>query len=268
MLPEDPSVVPETSIPEATSETTVDGFGVAPPPPVPAKDPFWGYSDVLLFVGVLFACFMVMALVLAFAGATGKHPSPMLVLGANCLMYVAIYVSFLAIFAGRYHRPVFRSLGWRVVSIKTVGASFAGAILLTIFVQVVGNLLHTPKIETPMDEYLSTTPRLLAFGIMAVTLAPIFEELVFRGFLQPLFCRSLGVLAGILVTAILFGALHASEYHLVWQYVAVVSMVGLALGWVRWRANSLLPSTVMHASYNAMLVIAAGYSHFHKPHVI
>lgn len=239
-----------------------------PPPPPPRRDPFWGYTDVAIFIGILFGCFVAVGAVLAFSGIQGTHLTPMLVLVANCFMYVAIYVALLAVFAGRYRQSVFRSLGWRRTPARILGLALAGAVILTLAVQLIGNLLHTPKIETPMDEYLSTTPRLIAFGLMAVTLAPIFEELVFRGFLQPLFTRTFGVAIGIVITAVLFGSLHASEYHLVWQYVTVVSIVGLALGWVRWRTNSLIPSTIMHASYNAMLVIAVGVSHFQKSHVV
>lgn len=268
MQPDDSLTAPDGPAPEQPSNTGVPEHQDFECPAPARKDPFWGYVDVLMFIGILFGCFLVLGTGLALTGVNPTHPKPMLVLAGNCLMYVAIYVGFAAVFVGRYRRPVFRSLGWCRVGGKTIGRTLVGAIVLTFAVQLVGNLLHTPKIQTPMDEYLSTTPRLIAFGLMAVTLAPIFEELVFRGFLQPLFSRTFGVAVGIVMTAVLFGSLHASEYHLVWQYITVVSIVGLALGWVRWRTNSVIPSTIMHASYNGMLVLAVGASHFHKFHVV
>lgn len=269
MQPDEPPVSPEV-FPEISATGPAEALEPEltpppPPPPPPAKDPFWDYTDVLIFIGLFFGCMVAAGVAAAFAGLT-NHLTPAVALGANCIMYAAIYLSFLGIFAGRYHQPVFRALRWRLVPGKVAGWSLAGAILLTIFVQMIGNLLRTPKIETPMDEFLNSKAGLIGFGLMAVTLAPIFEELVFRGFLQPLFSRTFGVVAGIVITAVLFGALHAMEYHFVWQYIAVVSIVGLALGWIRWRTNSLIPSTIMHASYNGMLVMAVAYSHFHKTH--
>jgi membrane protease YdiL (CAAX protease family) len=96
---------------------------------------------------------------------------------------------------------------------------------------------------------------------MALTFAPFFEELLFRGFLQPLFSRSLGVAGGIALTALLFGALHGPEYNFHWQYVAAISLVGAALGAVRYRTGSIITSSVMHACYNLVAVIALAFKH-------
>ena len=111
-------------------------------------------------------------------------------------------------------------------------------------------------------EQLEKQPFILAiFGVMAVTVAPLFEELLFRGFLQPLFTRTFGVIAGILITGVLFGALHAPEYKFVWQYAAAVSFVGVVLGIVRYRTGSIIPSTVMHACYNAVAAVNIFFHH-------
>jgi hypothetical protein len=93
-------------------------------------------------------------------------------------------------------------------------------------------------------------------AITAVILAPLFEEMLFRGFLQPLLSRTFGIIAGVLITAVLFGSLHAFEYMKVWQYVAAVTVVGIVLGIVRVRTNSIIPGVVMHGCFNAVSVIA------------
>jgi membrane protease YdiL (CAAX protease family) len=111
-------------------------------------------------------------------------------------------------------------------------------------------------------ELLDKSPVILAlFGVMAITITPFFEELLFRGFLQPLFSRSLGVAGGIGLTALLFGALHGPQYGLHWQYVAAVALVGAALGVVRYRTDSIITSSVMHACYNLIAVIALFFKH-------
>ena len=117
-------------------------------------------------------------------------------------------------------------------------------------------LIHTPQVTSPMDEIFEVAVRLAVFGVMAVTIAPLFEELFFRGFIQPLFSRTFGVVDGIVITAVVFGAVHAPEYSWAWQYVVAVSIAGAVFGWVRARTNSIIPSTLMHGRYNLVFVIA------------
>jgi uncharacterized protein len=89
-----------------------------------------------------------------------------------------------------------------------------------------------------------------------VMIAPLFEELWFRGFLQPLLCRSLGTVLGIVITGALFGSMHLFEYSNAWQYGVAIALVGIALGYVRLRSGSIIPSIVMHACFNSMSVIS------------
>ncbi|MBV9404750.1 MAG: CPBP family intramembrane metalloprotease, partial [Acidobacteriaceae bacterium] len=81
-------------------------------------------------------------------------------------------------------------------------------------------------------------------------------ELLFRGFIQPLFSRTFGVALGIVLTAALFGCLHGPEYSWAWQYVVAITTVGIVLGWIRAWANSIIPTAVMHGCYNAIFVVA------------
>jgi uncharacterized protein len=131
-----------------------------------------------------------------------------------------------------------------------------GGALLAFGISLLAFVLHTPQVPTPLDQFLKSPVNLALFGVLAVTLAPLFEELFFRGFLQPLLSRTFGVAAGILITSLVFGSLHAPEYAWAWQYVLAVSLAGVVFGWVRTRMNSIVPSTVMHASYNLVFVIA------------
>ena len=40
---------------------------------------------------------------------------------------------------------------------------------------------------------------------------------------------------------------------------AVALPVGLLLGWLRWRSNSLVPSLIAHAVNNSVFVVVAAY---------
>src|SRR5258706_14643021 len=93
---------------------------------------------------------------------------------------------------------------------------------------------------------------------------PLSEELIFRGFLQPLLVRSLGAFAGILAAALPFGLLHFQEYGNSWRHVLLISLAGTMFGWVRHVTGSTKASTIMHAAYNAVFFLAL-FSQRSKP---
>jgi membrane protease YdiL (CAAX protease family) len=155
------------------------------------------------------------------------------------------------------------SLGWRRTNFRPGVAAIIGGALAFV-ISGIATLLGTPKVESPIEQFTNSPLSLAAIAIMAVTVAPLFEELLFRGFLQPLFSRTFGITIGIVLTAVLFGALHLPEYSSVWQYGLAVSIVGVVLGYIRERTQSVIPGTIMHACYNSIFVIALVASKFAK----
>ena len=225
------------------------------------RQAFWGYQDLALVIGLLLA-----AMVAVGVGAMGAMKvwhltvtSPPLLLTSNLAIYLALLVIFKVVFS-RYSAPMLASLGWRMRSGNVLMLAAAGGIALPFVISGIGQLLHTPEVKTAMDEVPDSIP----LALMAVLLAPFFEELFFRGFLQPLLSRTFGVILGVLITGALFGGLHAAEYLFVWQYVVAITLVGVALGFVRVWTNSIVPTTVMHSCFNGLQVIAVAFSRHHK----
>ena len=85
-------------------------------------------------------------------------------------------------------------------------------------------------------------------AVYGVLLAPLLEEALFRGFLLPAAARRYGRGVAIAATAILFGAMHASDP------IAVVPLaaLGAALGWLRVWSGSLWPCLLLHALNNGL----------------
>ena len=253
-------MLPSAGEPAAPAE-----FEVCPEPDGQPDQPFWGFQDVFLVLGLLVAAivlilFGVAALAVVYPSLR-TNPGP-LVLPTNLLIYVFLYFIFKAVLGLRYSRPVFAALGW-IRSSFPPGFAIAGGVVLAFAVAGLAALLKTPKVQSPIESLMNSPLLLGCFAVMAVTIAPLFEELFFRGFLQPLLTRRLGTVAGILLTAVLFGSLHAPEYSLAWQYAVAVSVVGVVLGWVRLRARSIIPSTIMHGAYNGVFVVALLISKYH-----
>lgn len=236
-----------------------------PDRPIPEKKPFWGYVDLVLVLGLLFAFVAAILLgtaVFVFALPSLRQDQAPLLLPTQIAMYAAVYLSLRLVFGLRYQRPVLSSLGWCAAKSNLLVVGIGG-VLLAFLVSALAALVHTPKVPSPVESLMSSPVLLSLFGVMAVTLAPFFEELFFRGFIQPLLTRSLGVIAGIVLTGIVFGSLHAPEYSFAWQYAVAVSLVGIVLGWLRVRSNSIIPCTVMHGAYNCVFVAALVFSKLH-----
>ncbi|MBV9300623.1 MAG: CPBP family intramembrane metalloprotease [Acidobacteriaceae bacterium] len=226
--------------------------------PSPPRDPVWNYTDLLLLMGFIAASAALIVLasgvLVALRPDLRDDPTPLL-LPVQLAFYALVYLGLHFTLSIRYGRAVFSALGWRRVRMN-LGVVALGGAALAFVISLLASLLHTPQVPSPLDRFLKSPVNLALFSILAVTLAPLFEELLFRGFLQPLLSRTFGLFAGILITAALFGSLHAPEYSWAWQYVVAVSLAGAVFGWIRARTNSIIPSTLMHSSYNFVFVVA------------
>jgi uncharacterized protein len=82
----------------------------------------------------------------------------------------------------------------------------------------------------------------------AILVAPAGEEAMFRGFLFHGWVRSERTAwPAIIVISVLWAVLHI-QYD--WTGVLQIFVVGLFLGWMRWRSGSLLLTFLLHALFN------------------
>jgi membrane protease YdiL (CAAX protease family) len=80
-------------------------------------------------------------------------------------------------------------------------------------------------------------------------MAPIGEELFFRGFMQPRLRRVWRAGPAILATALAFGLIHGEPTHAV-----LATVLGLYLGVIAERAGSVRPAVVCHVANNTVSV--------------
>ncbi|HSI02362.1 MAG TPA: type II CAAX endopeptidase family protein, partial [Reyranella sp.] len=95
---------------------------------------------------------------------------------------------------------------------------------------------------------------LVGLALLAV-LAPLVEELIFRGLLYGLVAGRWGGLTAWLVSSLAFATAHYEPAH-----VVLVLPLGLLFGWLRWRTDSLVPSLIAHILNNAFALLAAIYA--------
>jgi membrane protease YdiL (CAAX protease family) len=85
----------------------------------------------------------------------------------------------------------------------------------------------------------------------AALLAPLGEELLFRGALLPRLCQHERPWVAIVLSSLTFGAMHV-------QHGAAVLgplVLGLVFGWARARTGSLVPSVLLHVSFNTATLV-------------
>jgi uncharacterized protein len=84
-----------------------------------------------------------------------------------------------------------------------------------------------------------------ALWLSAVLIAPAGEEIMFRGFLFRGWARS--DRPAIIVISLLWATLHV-QYD--WTGIVQIFIIGLFLGWMRWRSGSTLLTFLLHALFN------------------
>jgi membrane protease YdiL (CAAX protease family) len=89
----------------------------------------------------------------------------------------------------------------------------------------------------------------LGVGVMA----PVLEEVIFRGFLFKEFTYTfLGTWGSVLLTSLIWAVIH-SQYELV--YLAIIFVTGLLFGYARIKSESLLVPIAMHVLFNVSAAI-------------
>jgi len=91
---------------------------------------------------------------------------------------------------------------------------------------------------------------LLIIGAIVV-IAPLAEELLFRGFLQTtLEYRTQNVTRAILLTALAFAVLHMNTWWIIQIYI-----FGVALSYLSWRSQSVYPGILTHMGINGWSIL-------------
>jgi membrane protease YdiL (CAAX protease family) len=90
--------------------------------------------------------------------------------------------------------------------------------------------------------------------LLVAVLPGVVEELMFRGYLQTRLIQRWSPAAAIVVSSLIFSLAHLDPLH-----VFGVMPLGLWLGLVAWRSESVWPAMICHAVNNAVAVVGARY---------
>jgi membrane protease YdiL (CAAX protease family) len=223
-----------------------------PEPETPAWGPWTAPAAILagLGIGVLFD-----VLLGAFAQAGGSsltHPTPAVSLIGDFLFDISFVVAAVWMVA-RQTRIRASDFGYRIPAVKTALAAFVAAggayYLITFLYGKLFSLHGADKLPSELGVHRSSAA-LAGAAVFVCVVAPICEEFFFRGFLFGAIKSLRGPWAAAIITAVLFGLVHAGSASA--QYLIPLAIFGLALALVRWRTDSIYPGMALHSLNNAL----------------
>lgn len=270
----------------------------------PAKDhgpakhiPHIGHA--LLFFTIAYMSLGVCAIILftvAHAHTEEQIKShPGLAILAEAISYIVTLGIAWLLFPKLWDRRFGRGIEWNALAPKRwwYWIMLAGA-AMSALAQFGERFVKVPK-SSPLAHVLSTTHGAWLMTGLGVLLAPLTEEIAFRGFLLPALAigydwlalertpaglqkwqsSSLNSRAALIFAAIFssipFALLHGEQLGYAWGALGILYCVSLVLSFVRIRFNSVAASTLMHATYNlsvfvVLFIESGGYRHLDKLH--
>jgi len=128
-------------------------------------------------------------------------------------------------------------------------------VLIGLLYELVWPLLGAESVPEFMAEAARTGGRNPFFWLGIVVAAPVFEELMCRGFLLTGWSRSrLGPWGAVVLISVLWAVAHL-QYG--WQEMSWIVLAGVLLGWARLRTGSLWTPVAMHVLMNLLATIQA-----------
>ena len=266
----------------------------------PRHIPNIGHTLIFLIIA---AAALILTEIAAVAIAMGTHifgreataqllRDPRLLIPTMAVSYLLAGAVAWAIFSDVWKQPFSRGIHWNSGLVgRRFYAFLAIGIGLSVTVQLLSNFLPIPK-ALPIDDFFRTPIDVWLVAVFGTFVAPVFEELAFRGFLFPslasawdwLAKRNTAVLApgnvtevssggswlpettdpkwsiGALIfsstiTSIGFALLHADQLAHSWAPLLILFSVSVVLCLVRLLARSLAASTLVHATYNCTIFV-------------
>ena len=154
-----------------------------------------------------------------------------------------------------------RGLTWGDLGLRPAAPEWLGRTLwvtllafsLVIVINLLIQSLSGAPAENPQVEALaprgSSLPAFLVLLAMVAGVVPFVEELLFRGLLYTLLRRHLGISPSVVISALLFAAL-----HMIPSLMPSLFVIGVILALLYERSRSLWPAIGMHGLHNALML--------------
>ncbi len=224
-------------------KTENTGNGTAVEHPLAKRFPTW--SDIIAMLVIFFAATLAGALCMTVLKRTAPGMERELV------SVISYSVQFVLAIGGIYlYRRLMGGQGSPFrFAFKWYNSSL---VLLGIVLIAAASIVTEPLINLFPEHWFERLNDAIGRGgwaiLMTVLLAPVFEEMLFRGLILESARQRWGASAAILISAVLFGLVHAP----IWPQVVNAFIMGIMLGYIYVLTDSLLSVIIIHAVNNGM----------------
>jgi membrane protease YdiL (CAAX protease family) len=247
------------------------GEPAAFPPPVPARPRIrWGLPDVgLAWVVGLVAALVVSSIVAAAAGVdTSRVSDDVGVLLASVVGQAIGVIGTLELVARRKGRGslradfglVARLPGGRwTTAVLWLLAGVALQLAILPFLQIVVDVHGKAETQDVVEQFKQARgPALVLFAVIVVTVAPVAEELLFRGALLRALQRRMTPAWAVFVSALAFAAVHPLLSPSIGSVIAIPGLfaLGLLSAALAIRTGNLSASILLHAGFNLLTAVS------------
>ncbi len=265
----------ESAPPPTYGESLPAGAPIVVPPPAPKPFPAWSAWDVVAIL--VFTLFAILVSTMAAVFITRVLPqyrhatltelttNAEVVIGAQAAAYPLVLLFMFVMVRSRSKQPFGQAIHWKWPGMLAP-AFLLGGVILALAIEGLARFLPIPK-SLPMDTYFRDATSAYTMAVFGITLAPVLEELFFRGMLYPVLRRGFGLILAVLLTAAAFAAIHGAQLGYAWAPVLSIFIVGLVFTIVRVRTNSVAASFLMHCGYNFALFSALWVASDHFRHL-
>ena len=247
------------------------GEPAAYPPPVPARPRIrWGLPDVgLAWVVGLIAALVVSSIVAAAAGIdTSRVSDDVGVLLASVVGQAIGVIGTLELVARRKGRGSLRAdFGlvarlpggrWTTAALWLL-AGVALQLAILPFLQIVVDVHGKAETQDVVEQFKQARgPALVLFAVIVVTVAPVAEELLFRGALLRALQRRMTPAWAVFVSALAFAAVHPLLSPSIGSVIAIPGLfaLGVLSAALAIRTGNLSASILLHAGFNLLTAVS------------
>lgn len=175
---------------------------------------------------------------------------------AQCISYAISFVWIIFIAKKKIRREGIWEIKWRTekVDIRLLGGFILMTLALMILIEPLTKFIPMPESVVEFFEDM-LQPNVFSF-ISVVILAPILEELFFRGIVLEGFLKNYSPWKAIVWSSIIFGVGHLNP----WQAIGA-AILGLLFGWAYVKTKSLIPGILMHFVNNLIAFCIMVFTH-------
>ena len=224
-------------------------------------------------IGTILACLGVAVIVANlltlpyFLVQQSQHPTESVTLTPGGLVYsiVALDLVLVAIVYFRIVHP--KVLSWAQLGLTTsalgerVAQGVGVGVLVILGSAVIEAALQSVGIHQTQEQMFegvlnATIPQFIGVLLAGAVIAPIAEEIFFRGYVFTAARRTYGMILAFALSALLFAFAHLN----VAAFIPIL-LIGVAFCYVYWKTGSLVPSMVAHMMNNAVALITLYFLH-------